>query len=89
MNITTLRKIIVTFKQVMNYAVRHKYIDYNPVRDAERPKGQGGIEKKGIKILTPVEINAFLEETEDQKYRTLFMLAIMSTARQGELLGLK
>ncbi len=41
MNITTLRKIIVTFNQIMNYAVRHRYIDHNPVRDAERPRGQG------------------------------------------------
>jgi integrase len=38
MNITTLRKLIVTFNQVMSYGVRHRYIDYNPVRDAERPK---------------------------------------------------
>lgn len=37
-NLTTLRKLIVTFNQVMNYAVRHRYIDYNPVRDAERPR---------------------------------------------------
>ncbi len=43
MNLTTLRKIIVTFNQVMNYAVRHRYIDHNPVRDAERPRGQGGM----------------------------------------------
>ena len=60
-NQTTIRKLIVTFNQVMNYAVRHKYIDHNPVRDAERPKGQGGEEKEQIKILTPAKINAFLE----------------------------
>lgn len=89
MNLTTLRKLIVTFNQIMNYAVRHKYIDYNPVRDAERPKGQGEEGKIQIKILTTSEINSFLDAEEDQKYRTLFMLAIFSGARQGELLGLK
>lgn len=89
MNLTTLRKIIVTFNQVMNYAVRHKYIDYNPVRDAERPKDQGKEEEQQIKILSPSEINAFLGAVKNQKYQTLFMLAIMSGARQGELLGLK
>ncbi|MCP4368682.1 MAG: hypothetical protein GY797_11310 [Deltaproteobacteria bacterium] len=41
MNISTLRKIIVTFNQVMAYAVRHRYIDHNPLADAERPRGQG------------------------------------------------
>lgn len=88
MNLTTLRKIIVTFNQVMQYAVRHRYIDHNPVRDAERPKGQGG-EEEQIEILSPVEINSLLDATPNPEYNTLFRLAIMSGARQGELLGLK
>ncbi len=89
MNILTLKKILVTLGQIMAYAVRHRYIDHNPVRDAERPIGQGGTKKQKIRVLTPAEINALLEAETDQKYRTLFMLAIMSGARQGELLGLK
>jgi integrase len=88
MNLTTLRKIIVTFNQVMSYAVRHRYIDYNPVRDAERPRDRGEEEKPKIKILSSFEINSLLESTDDPEYKTLFMLAI-SGARQGELLGLK
>jgi len=87
-NIYTLRKILVTLGQIMAYAVRHKYIDYNPVREAERPR-ESGAELKGIKVLTPQEIQAFLNAVTDQKYKTLFMLAVMSGARQGELLGLK
>ena len=89
MNLTTLRKIIVTFNQVMNYAVRHRYIDHNPVRDAERPRGQGGEEKPYIRILSASEINDFLGAVEEKEYKNLFMLAIMSGARQGELFGLK
>lgn len=89
MNISTLRKVLVTLGQIMAYAVRHKYLDHNPVRDAERPRGQGIIKEKKIKILTPDEIKAFLYAVTNQKYRALFRLAIMSGARQGELLGLK
>jgi len=89
MNLTTLRKIIVTFNQIMKYAVRHRYIDHNPVRDAERPKGQGKDEGLKIKVLIPSEINALLEAVTNQKYKTLFTLAIMSGSRQGELFGLK
>ncbi|MEA1883996.1 MAG: site-specific integrase [Thermotogota bacterium] len=89
MNISTLRKVLVTLGQIMAYSVRHKYLDHNPVRDAERPRGQGIIEEKKIKVLTPDEIKAFLDAVTDQKYHTLFRLAIMSGARQGELLGLK
>jgi integrase len=89
MNILTLRKILVTFGQIMAYSVRHKYIDHNPFHDAERPRGRGGAKTQTIRILTPVEINALLETVSNQKYRTLFMLTIFSGARQGELLGLR
>ena len=88
MNINTLKKILVTLGQIMAYAVRHKYIDYNPVREVERPRGQGK-EGKKITILTPQQIQAFIDAVKDQKHKTLFLLAIMSGARQGELLGLK
>jgi len=89
MNLTTLRKLIVTFNQIMNYAVRHRYIYTNPVRDAERPRDQGKAQKHHIRILNPSNISAFLESEKDPKYKTLFMLAVMSGARQGELFGLK
>ncbi|MCF8070272.1 MAG: site-specific integrase [Desulfobacterales bacterium] len=89
MHILTIRKVLASLNQIFSYAVRHRYIDYNPVRDAERPRGQGGEEEKVITVLTPSKINAFLEKVKKPKYKTLFMLAIMSGARQGELLGLK
>ena len=85
----TLRKILVTLNQIMTYAVRHKYIGHNPVRDAERPRGQGSLEDKKITVLNVEEIQNFLEQVTDKKYHTLFMLAITTGARQGELLGLK
>jgi integrase len=87
--LASIRKLLVTFGQVMNYAVRHKYIDHNPVREAERPKGQGAIEKERSRILRPNEVTALLAATPNPKYKLLFMLAAMSGARQGELLGLK
>ncbi len=91
MSIPNLKKVLVTFNQVMKYAVRHRYLDYNPVRDAERPRGRGEDAGKdaAIQILTPSEINRLIEAEKDLKYKTLFRLSIMSGARQGELLGLK
>lgn len=88
MHILTIRKVLVTLGQIFNYAVRHRYIDHNPLREAERPRdpGEG---KKEIVVLTIPEIQAFLAAVEDQKYRAMFMLAVMSGVRQGELLGLK
>ncbi len=88
MNIGTLRKILVTRGQIMGYAVRHKYIDYNPVREAEKPRQQRK-QETGIRILTPTEIPGFLQKAENQKYRTLFLTGIMTGAREGEILGSK
>jgi integrase len=84
-----LRKLLITFGQVMKYAVRHRLIDHNPVAEAEKPRDQGEEKTFDIHVLKPAEINSFLDATEDEKHHTLFMLAIMSGCRQGELFGLK
>jgi integrase len=89
MNLTTLRKLIVTLNQIFKYAVRHQYITDNPVTNAQRPKKQKADHKQEIKPLNPAQINALLDSVDDLKYNTLFRLAIFSGARQGELLGLK
>jgi integrase len=74
----------------MKYAVRHRLIDYNPVIDAERPKDTGNVdESKDISILTPEQIRGLIEAEPDQKYKTLFLTAIMTGMRQGEIIGLK
>jgi integrase len=89
MNITTLRKLIVTLNQIFKYAVRHQYISENPVTNAERPKRQQQDKKPEIKVLNPQQINSLLDAVDDPEYNTFFMLAITSGARQGELIGLK
>jgi integrase len=89
MNILTIRKILVTLGQIFSYAVRHKYIESNPLRDAERPRGMGVEMNTTIKILAPDKIKKLIEAETDQKYRMIYLLAIMTGARQGELLGLK
>lgn len=88
MALASLRKILVTLNQVMKYAVRHRMIDYNPLMDAERPKATGKAEESRA-ILTPKQIRGLIEAEPDQKYKTLFLTAIMTGARQGEILGLK
>ncbi len=90
MNLGTLRKVLVTLGQILSYAVRHKYLGHNPLKEAERPRGQGEENQdEHIRILTPVQLNALFGLVETQKYRTLFLLAMFTGARQGELLGLK
>jgi integrase len=90
MSLGTLRKVMVTLNEIMAFAVRHRMIDFNPVRDAERPKSTGKVdETHEMSILTPDQISAFLDAEPDEKYKTLFLVALMTGARQGEILGLK
>jgi integrase len=94
MTIGTLRKILVTLGQILSYAVRYRYLDFNPLKEEERPVGQAQLKDEedpcqDIKILNPAQIIAFLGQADDPKYSTLFMLAVFIGARQGELLGLR
>ena len=90
-HILTLRKILTNLKQIFSYAFRHKYIPVNPMLALERLKAQGETDTtRKMNILNPEQIKALLDAVSTkQKYHTLFMLAIFSGARQGELLGLR
>jgi len=88
--IATLKKILITFGQIMTYAYRKKYINHNPIREIEKPKGQSEHnEDGGMNILLPSQIRNLLSATEDLKSKTLFMMAIFTGMREGEILGLK
>ena len=73
----------------MKYAVRQRFIDSNPVQEVEKPKERSRYnESDEMDILRPDEIRRLLDHVEGLKYQTLFMLAAISGACQGEILGL-
>ena len=84
----TLKKILITLGGILKYATRKRYIDFNPSREIDKPKGNGSA-KENVNFLKPPEIRIMIENTEGQKYKVLFKLAVMSGMREGELLGLK
>jgi len=89
-SIPTLRKILVNLGAIMTYACRKRYIDYNPVRDVEKPKGQSEHnDDEQLSILSPQQIKSLLQKTPELKFETLFMTAVLTGMRQGELFGLK
>ena len=57
LKLSTLKAVIVTLSQVMKYAIKHRYIDFNPVTNAEKPKTKGKNDKKPMRVLHPDEIN--------------------------------
>ena len=86
----TLRKILVSLGGILRYAVRMRYIDYNAVREVDKPKGKSTHnDKDEMIILSPVDIRKLFDATKEQKSRVLFMAAVFTGLRQGELLGLE
>jgi integrase len=88
--VPTLRKILINLGAIMTYAVRMRYIDHNPVRDIEKPKGHSTHDGSDeMVILKPDDIRALLDAAGTEKDRVLFLSAVLTGAREGELLGLK
>lgn len=86
----TLCKILITLGAILTHAVRMHYIDFNPAREVEKPKGNSlHGEKDEMVVLKPEEIRALLDAALTQKDRVLFMAAVFTGAREGELLGLQ
>ena len=56
-NILTIRKTMTVLGQIMKYAVRHRYISFNPFTDAEKPRQRQGaeVEEKKIGCLIPMK----------------------------------
>lgn len=88
----TLKKILTTISSILTYAVRVRYLDHNPAIYVERPKGNSVHDEDGndeMNILEPVAIRALLDAASTDKDKILFMTAILTGMREGELLGLK
>ena len=64
MSLALIQKLIISLGQIMAYAVRHRYIDHNPVREAEKPKGQGKEKENRINVLNPNQIKSLLGRCE-------------------------
>ena len=84
----TLKKVLVSFGAIMDYACQKRWIGHNPLKDIKKPRGQGK-EKEEITILTPTQVRALFDAAPDIKHKTLFMVAVLTGMRQGEILGLK
>ena len=81
----TIRLIHATLKQALDAAVRERKIALNPARDAILPK----IPKTEMRYLSAEEFARLLEASQTHRHGNLFILAIATGMRRGELLALK
>ena len=53
--------MMITVGQIMKYATRKRYIEFNPAREIEKPKAKGAAK---IEFLQPHEIRALLANAD-------------------------
>lgn len=75
---------LVPMKRMFKHAVTWGYLKVNPAEYVERPR----VEYEEMEILTPDEIRLFLDNVTI-KYKCIFLTAILTGMRRGELLGLQ
>jgi len=81
----TVRNCHGILHKALQQAVKLRYISFNPAASCELPRR----EKKQVQPLNESEIKRFLEALDGEPYKNLFIVALFTGARQGELLGLQ
>ena len=80
----TQRHVAATLTNALNNAVREDVIVSHPMKKVDRPKTV----KVEIVPLDPGQTRTFLRAAEGDRFEALYVLAIDSGMRQGELYGL-
>lgn len=75
----------VTLSAALNDAVKMGLLGSNPGKAVRKPK----VNRKEIRPLDAVQVRAFLAATEQDRLHALYVLAVDTGARQGELFGLQ
>jgi integrase len=71
--------------QALRHAVKRHLIAFNPANDVAKPSRS----RKEMLFLTEPQMKVLLTESESHRLHALFVLALGSGMRQGELLGLQ
>ena len=82
---TTVRRIIATLNSAMNYAVRKRKLDRNPVAAADRPRAA----RVEMKTWTADELGGFLDGVREHRLAPLITILATTGLRRGEALGLR
>ncbi len=74
-----------TLRCALNYAIADEYIENNPTARVARPDHK----PKETAILRSDQLPKLLDAIDKSPHRALFLLAVTSALRQGEILGLR
>ena len=75
---------VVVMKEMFKHATRWGYVKVNPAQYVERPR----VERKEMEALSPDEVRRLLEYSPP-RFGTLFLMAVLTGMRRGELVALR
>jgi len=81
----TIKYAHTLLNDALGHAVRWRLLPNNPAQHVTLPRQ----ERNEMRVLSKKQVTAFLEAAEGDRYYTLFLLAIATGIRSGELLGLQ
>lgn len=80
-------------KSAFKLAVRRRKVVFNPMDGVDKPGGKKAAQEKqerlAERIMTPDQVDSFLNAADESRFGVVFSLAFHTGCRPGELLGLK
>lgn len=80
----TISNAITPLREMLGHAVEWEYLIANPAAGVRRPR----VERTEMRFLEPAAVRAFLEKAKPE-WRTLFLCAVTTGMRRGELVALR
>jgi integrase len=81
----TRELVHAVLRRALKRAVSWKLKGFNPAAEVEKPK----VARRDIPVITPDQAAALLDAAAGHRLEALFVLAVASGMRQGELFGLR
>lgn len=85
LSVSRINFMIVFFKQLLNDAIKWEYLLAHPLRNLKKLKTMPQSERYWL----PHEVLAFLNATQSDQHYALYVTALNTGMRRGELLGLQ
>ncbi len=87
----TIATIVKNLRKVFNHAIEHKIISENPAAGLGKLYSQAPTRHEDIEPLNTEEVPLFLKaaQTDSPEHYVLFLAALHSGLRQGELMGMQ
>ncbi len=81
----TVRNVHVMLHRALTDAVSWHYLSHNPAADARPPKAA----RQRRPVWTPEQLRTFLRHAREDRFYALYLLAITTGMRRGELCGMR